>query len=323
MKKTLLFGCALALFAGCAQVSSSEYIRDHGQYGRTDGLSQRKDSEGFDLMINGAAQGSIGKAVYEDFTDYGDGDDWCMQSDYSGCSGTAGEVNQITFPSGNKLACQIMGTQTIEGAVDMDAGSLDIAGDQTDNDGVECAWGVHGASGGAFTVGTDGAFFTCVQMMIEETDGTDEFHFGFRRANDDDSDTGGFNQTFDNYHDLAAFSIITAANPAALQTSTIAADGGTSETDTTDTIADETRFDLCVFVSAAGVTTFYHDLSSAAASSFSDIRTPTASGTYTFTDGESVVPFMHMLQANADQTGEVDLYEWVAGYGTFPLTASE
>lgn len=321
MRKFFVLVAALvaAQFAGCAQVSSGDYIESYGQYGRSDGWFQSRKTNGFELMVNGAPGGSFGKAVYEDFTLYGDGDDWCVQSDYTGCSGTGGEVNLITFPSGNKLACQIMGTQTIEGAVDMDAGSLDISGDQTDNDGVECAWGVHGASGGAFVVGEDAAFFSCIQMMITETDGTDEFHFGFRRANDDDTDTGGFNQTFDDYHDLAAFSIITAANPAALQTSTIAADAATSETDTTQTIADETRFDLCVFVSAAGVTTFYHDLSSSAATAFEDLKVPTASGTYTFTDAESVVPFVHMLQANADQTDAVQVYKWITGYGTYPL----
>ena len=212
----------------------------------------------------------------------------------------------------------MMGTQTILGAVDMDAGSLDISGDQTANDGVECAWGVHGASGGAFTVGDDPAFFSCIQLSIADVSGTDEFHFGFRVANDGDTDTGGFNQTFDNYHDLAAFSIIAAANPADLNISTIAADAGTSETDTTVNLADAFRADFCIFVSAAGVATFYYDPVATAAAAFTDLRAPPTTASYTFTDAESIVPFIHMLQ-DTGLTEEVDIYSWVTGYGTYPL----
>lgn len=327
MKKIFLAGVAGAMLliapnANAAAVDSDEYIHEHGQYGRSDGPHQRKDSDGFDWFINGQRQVSTGKAVYEDFSEYGDGDDWCYQSDNTGCSGTAGEVDLIVFPSGNKLACQQMGTQTILGALDMDAASLDISGDQTDNDGVECAWGVHGASGGAFTVGEDPAFFSCMQLSIANIDGTDEFHFGFRVADDLDGDTGGFNQTFDNYHDLVAWSIIAAADPADMNISTIAADGATSETDTTANLDDAERADFCVFVSAAGAATFYYDITSTAATSFSGLHVAPTTAAYTFTDAESIVPFFHLLQANAAQTGEFDLHEWVAGYGTWPLDAA-
>lgn len=322
MKKIFLAGLVgilLSFNADAAQVNSSEYIREHSQYGRSDGPHQRRDSDGFDWFINGQRQVSVGKTVYEDFSEYGDADDWCMQSDWTGCSGTAGEVDLVRFPSGNNLACQMMGTQSILGAVDMDAGYLDISGDQTNDDGVECAWGVHGASGGTFTVGKDPAFFSCLQVAITNVSGTDDFHFGFRVADDLDGDTGGFNQTFDDYHDLVAWSIIAAADPADVNISTIAADGGTSETDTTVNWEDGDRFDLCVFISDAGVATFYYDNAATAAESFSDLKAPPTTTTYTFTDAESIIPFFHLLQGSSTQTGAIPAYEWVTGYGTFPL----
>jgi len=214
MRKYILAGLAgifsMILLTG-ATVDSDEYVREHSQYGRSDGPYQRKDSDGFDWFINGERQASTGKAVYEDFSEYGDGDMLCQQIDGTGCSGTAGEINLMTFPSGNKLACHIMGTQTIVGALDMDEASLDISGDQDENDGVECAWGTHGASGAPFYPGTDPAFFTCMQVSIANVSGTDEFYFGFRRADDSDGDVGGFNAAIDNYHDFVAWSFITAA----------------------------------------------------------------------------------------------------------------
>lgn len=309
---------ALALMFGCAQVSSDEYIQPQGQYGRTDGPVQRKDSGGFDWHINGQRMVSVGKTVYEDFSEYGDGDDHCVQADWTGCAATG--ANLVTFPSGNKIAAFGIVGQTIPGGVDMDAGSLDIAGDATENDGNELAWGTHGASGGAYTVGDDPAFFSCVQLAIADCSAfSDDFHFGFRVADDGDGDAGGFNATFDNYHDLAAWSILdTSCN---VSTSTIAADAATSETDTTIDLTDADRIDLCIFVSAAGVTTFYYDGAAVAASSFSDLKPAPAAGAYTFTDAESVIPFMHQIRA-ASPAGEVDLYEWVVGYGTFPLTAA-
>ena len=297
--------CALVLVIGgtikAADIDTSEYRKMFGLYGRADGMFQRRDTEGFDLHINGKRLASVGKAVYEDFSEYGDGDDWCMQSDTTGCSGTDTETNLITMPSGNKLACSIIATQTIEGAVDMDAGSLDISGDQTDNDGVECAWGTHGASGGSFTVGYDPAFYTCATLTIADASGTDDLHVGFRVAHDGDTDYG-FNKAFDNYHDLAAIGIVGNANPNNIYISTIAADAATSETDTTHNWADAAEHKLCVYVSAAGVTTFTID-----------DKPPATTATYTFTDAESVVPFIHLVQ-HGDLTEEVDLTEWEVGY---------
>ena len=89
MKRAVISILGLALVWGCAQVSTSEYVKEHSRYNASDGWFQRVNSRGFDLHVNGQRLVSAGKAVYEDFSEYGDGDDWCVQSDNTGCSGTA------------------------------------------------------------------------------------------------------------------------------------------------------------------------------------------------------------------------------------------
>jgi hypothetical protein len=293
---TLLAVLFLPALASATEVSPAEYRRIYGRYGKSDGPFQRLDTNCMDWFIDGHRGPSIGKCVYEDFSEYGDGDDSCVQADWTGCAATG--ANLIMLPSGNILASFAIVGQTVPGGVDMDAGSLDIAGDQTDNDGLELAWGTHGASGRPFTVGDDPAFYTCATVTVADVSGTDDFHIGFRVADDGDGDAGGFNATFDNYHDLAAIGPISGN----VTISTIAADAATSETDTTADLADAGSDRYCVYVSAAGVVTFTIDGNA-----------PPTTATYTFTDAETVIPFIHLLQAS-DLTGEVDLTEWEVGY---------
>ncbi len=75
----------LALGLMGAAVSSNEYKLMYWQYSRSDGLYQRLDNNGFDLHINGFRMNSISKAVYEDFTEYGD-------EDVIQVSGTAADI---------------------------------------------------------------------------------------------------------------------------------------------------------------------------------------------------------------------------------------
>ena len=286
-----------AVAAQATEVSPSEYRRIYGRYGKSDGPFQRRDTFGYEIITGNAVRGpSVGKPVYEDFSDYGDGDDACVQADWTGCAATG--ANLIFVPSGNVITSFGIVGQTVPGGVDMDAGSLDIAGDQTDNDGLELAWATHGASGRPMTVGTDPAFYTCATLTIADVSGSDDLHVGIRVLDDGDGDAGGFNATFDDYHDLAALSMLSGD----IYTSTIAADAATTETDTTANWADAAEHTLCVYVSAAGVATFKVDG-----------LEPATVGTYTFTDAETVIPFIHLLQAS-DLTGEIDLTEWEWGY---------
>ena len=86
--KAMVAVATLALMVGCASVSGSEYSPEHGQYGRSDGLFQRADTNGFDLFVNGYRMKSLGKTFYENFTEYGDGDLSCAQLDGTTCSVT-------------------------------------------------------------------------------------------------------------------------------------------------------------------------------------------------------------------------------------------
>lgn len=287
-----------------AQVDSSEYIMPWGQAARSDGMYQRADSNGLDWHINGYRLNSATKAVYEDFSEYGDGDDWCMQADWSGCSTTDTETNLVGFPSGNKIA--VMNILTNDTGVDMDAGSLDISGEQTDDDGLELAWGTHGATGAPFTVGTDPAFYACATFVIADASGVDDFHFGFRVVHDGDTDYG-FNKVYDDYHDVAAIGILGNNNPGKIYITTAAADGGMTETDTSSTWVDGAEHRLCTYVSGAGVATY----------TFDNLEPPTTAS-YTFTDAESLVSFIHLVQ-HGDLTEELDLLEWEVGYGAAPF----
>lgn len=209
----------------------------------------------------------------------------------------AGDINQAYTTDGNVFDFFAMSTAaTQDTAPVMTAVGLNIAGDQHDNDGLEMFGGMTGASGRPFVVGTDPAFKFCAYVKIQDGNGTDDFHIGFREAEPP-------NVTFDNYTDLASIGIVTVANPALLQLETIIGDAATVTTDTTDTWADATAKKFCVLVDAAGVVTYTNDGAA-----------PTQTAAYTFADGLLVIPFIHFLQANAAQTGTLEILEWEVAY---------
>jgi len=283
----------LVTAASCAQVSSDEYIKEHGQYGRSDGVFQRTDTNGLESMINGRRAGTVdSKTFYEDFTEYGDAGLYCVQDDWTDCQGGAGAENIIFFPSGNAIMQDSIVGQTVVGGVDMDAGSLDIAGEQDEDDGLEIfrGWGL-GPVGSPFIIGEDPAFYMCATVTVEDVSGVDDFHFGFRRA-------GAMNATFDNYTDCASIGPI--AGDVTIET--ILNNNATSTTDTTNDLDDGGTDTYCIFVSAAGVVTYTIDG-----------LAPKTTAAFTFDDGDPVIPFIHLLQA-ATLSGEIDLLEWEVGY---------
>lgn len=278
-----------------ASVNSSEYVREHGYSRRSDGVYQRRDTKGLDVHINGYRQMSIGsQCVYEDFTEYGAGDYGCLQSDLTDCSGSDGEVNYVSFPSGNKMMVVLIGDQT-QPAVD--AGSFDLAGDQANDEGAEFLWGVGEASGAPFIIGESNAFYTCARLTIEDASGTDDFMVGFRRYEAHDA-------AIDNNNDQAAIGIIGSANPNNIYIATADDGGSHTETDTTQNWADGATHKLCTYISAAGVVTYTIDDSA-----------PVTTAAFTWDDADPVIPFIYLLQ-HSDLTGEVDLLEWEVGYGT-------
>jgi hypothetical protein len=223
-----------------------------------------------------------------------------IQADGTIASGTAQEVN-ILHTAGTRFAYAPMGTQTITTPV-IAAGvssavCLNIGMDQTDNDGVELWHGLYPANGRPFIVGKDAAFYMEIDVSVADVSGTDDFAFGFRRAEAPRANV-------DDYLDAAAFNVISGD----VYIETILNNAATSATDTTDNFADGERHAFKVLVSAAGVVTFQHDI--AASGTFA---APTVTATYTFDDGDPVVPFAYFLNAS-DLAGVVGVYKFGADF---------
>jgi len=214
-------------------------------------------------------------------------------------TGTAGDLNVISLMSGTKLGLWVIGTQTIVAPVVL-AGGLDISYDQTDNDGIELFTNTFPASGAPLTVGADAYRFTCA-LNIADVSGTDMLFCGFRlRENAYQTAMTGY----DTYFGLGS---TTEANPMALYVREELNGGAGAETDTTDTQADGVTLWVQVDVSTAGVATVKHADTRAA------LATPSVTSTFTFDAGDSIVPTLRILQANATQTGVVKLIHWEAG----------
>lgn len=304
IKLVAVAAVALAAPAFAGQISNSYRSISPNQPfgGKSDGVFAGKASlyQNEMYLVNDGSRTPMGLAYYMDFTSDGDGENLqCIQNDGTAYDGTEFAVNLCTTSHGMFAAIPTSG-QTIP--PDMDAGSLDLAGDQTDNDGWE-----YQATGPllgkrAFAVGRDGAFYTCAKMAVADVSGIDDFHIGFRKP----LTAVAIDSAWD---DNESFYVIGWDGTAASQTIDTEQDddgGGTTTTAVVPatTIADATTFTACVFVSAAGV----------ASATFNGAAV--TGGAFTFDDGEPLVPFIAFVQANAAQSGEVDLYTWEAGYGT-------
>lgn len=243
-----------------------------------------------DLVVDGNTQPSLG--FLETFGEGANKGFMVLQLDGTVEDGTANVHNSIYVGNGHIINYVPIIGQTA--TIAMTANGLNIGLDQTDNDGAELYAGVNGASGHAAIIGTTPAFKASLTIQIADVSGTDDFHFGFRRAEQ-------VNATFDNYLDVASIGIVTSANPAAIQLETILNNGATTTTNTTDTLADATSVKLTVLVSATGVVTY--QINGVA---------PTTTAAFTFDDGDLVIPFIHYLQA-IDLTGDIVIEEFEYG----------
>lgn len=254
--------------------------------------------------VAGGATGQPQKEIVEDFENNYDAneDPAAMQVDGTAASGTAGEVNVLELHN-SRWGYSALGTQTITVPVMITDAvnsltALNIGMDQTDNDGVNIWTHYWPASGSPFIIGRDAAFYAQLKFSIADVSGTDDFHFGFRRAEIP-------NAAFDNYLDAAGFHV----NSTTLNLETILNNGATTTTDTTDAMADAARtYTFKVLVSAAGVVTYQHDITTEGT-----LAAPTTVAAFTFDDGDPVVPFIFFLNAS-DLAGEVAIYKFEAGY---------
>lgn len=200
-------------------------------------------------------------------------------------------ISLLTFSDGVKLAHVALLAQDI--GPDMDAGGLDIAGDLTDNDGVELLSGMYGASGRPMVPGVDPAFKFCATVDVTDISGSDTFYVGWR-------DVTAPNATFASYNSYA----VVGHNVGDTITLTEDDGGGTTTTDLNDAdLTDDSGFvKYCALVSDLGV--FSPTINGA---------TPSNAASYTFDSGQQIIPIIHYLHGS-DVADEIVLTEWEVSY---------
>lgn len=203
-------------------------------------------------------------------------------------TGTTGDENVMVFEE-NIFEYHVLGTQSIL-APHLIAEGLSIEMDPTDDDGIEVTQGITARSRSAFVVGTSPPFFLRVKFSIEDVSETDDCAVGFRLAE-------AYQANIDDYRDWCAFNV--QAGVINIETEVDA--GTTDTTDTTETWTAAQTKTLTILVDANGVVTFQKDGIA-----------PTTTFAFTFTDGDTVVPFFYFLHLNTS-ANDVVLVSWECG----------
>jgi len=213
----------------------------------------------------------------------------CQSRGGGAASGTGGDEN-IMICDHSIMEYYMMGTQSILEPVKV-ADGIDVALDQTDNDGAEFTMGITAFNKHSYTIDTD-AFYAIWKFTIAVVAGTDDFAVGFRADE-------AYDGTLLNYIDYAVLNV--QAGDIIIETDLN--NGGTPDaTDTTDDWADTETHTLEVYVDITGAVTYKIDGAA-----------PTVTKAFTFDTGDVVVPFFHFLQANAAQTGVVIWHSFECG----------
>lgn len=243
------------------------------------------------------------KIVSADWTDCTTADDPVLSEfDYTVAPGTTSSLNIATAFNGTRLGYWVLGAgQTILGPVGGSTG-LNVACDQTDNEGLEVFsnWGP--ADGCPLSVGTDPAFYFKCKFKIATINGCDDLFVGFKKVE-------LVNANMEDYNTYAGLGLNTAATPGLIKVRDELAGAGVVNTSTTQTIASDTYLTVEISVSAAGVTTFKHD---AASPGF--LAAPTTTHAFSFADGDNLVPTFRFLHANAAQAGAITIQDWEVGF---------
>lgn len=199
-------------------------------------------------------------------------------------TGTAGNTNAL-LTGKSAFRWNVIGTQTILApTLDPNGFGLNLVQDAAvAGDGLELTVGDPLYSPMSFVIGTDAAFFIQATFKVQDASGTNPLIIGFRKA-------AAYNATLANYTDFASIGIVGTSNPNKIVAQTQIATGGVVATDSTQTIADATAFQVKVMVSATGVVTYQYNYAA-----------PTVVAAYTFANGLTVVPFIRFTQA-ADLT---------------------
>jgi hypothetical protein len=169
---------------------------------------------------------------------------------------------------------------------------MGLHADDADNEGMELTQGTVDGSPGAFTIGTSPAFYAAARFAIGDITDADEVAFGFRvaQAYDDSS--------FENYTDFYVINVDNGDfySETSLNTTTDV-DADIAEVDWTDNQVHTIE----IRVSATGVATAYIEGALEA-----------DAVTFTFDDGDVVVPFLFML-SDAAGDPDVDVVFWESG----------
>lgn len=245
-----------------------------------------KAAAGF-LSVNHETQNRINRLhTYETF----DANPVTSKVAGGAATGTAGDRNVLNVGSSLFEYC-ILGTQTIL-APSLTATGLDIAMDQTANDGIELNHGITAKQRHSYIIGTDGPFFFRVKFKIGDVSGTDDCAIGFRKVEAN-------RPNIDDYLDMAVLNVISGD----IKIETILNNAATTTTDTTNNWADGETHELKVKVSAAGVVTYEIDGVA-----------PTATAAFTFDSADVVMPFLYFLN-DTDLVDTLELIEWEVGLG--------
>ncbi len=248
------------------------------------------------------AKGVLRPHVFIDFSSHtvtGVSDSGLVQQDGTAGVGTGDELNVLHCQNGDRLIWEAIVTQTI--LPDIVAAGLDVAGDQTADDGFELYGNMLQATGKPFVAGVDAPFFFRCKFTMTDAglNGTDDFHVGFRQNE-------LCRPAFDNYRNAAALGCTVADGTVDIET--ILANAATVTTATGDTLTSATATQFAVYVDEDGAVTYKHDIASAGT-----LAAPTTVAAVTLTNGVAFVPMMRMIQA-AGLVTDLTIQEWEVGF---------
>lgn len=183
-----------------------------------------------------------------------------------------------------------IGTQTLFMPT-LVANGVNVAGDQTADEGFAITQGITAYSKHAYTVGTSAPFFARLKFSLADVSGTDDCSFGFRKAE-------AHQAAIDNYDEMASLNVISGD----IKIETILNGNATVTTDTTDNWADLATHTLEVRVDLAGAVTYRID-----------DKKPTVTAAFSFDAAEVVVPFFQFIH-HTDLCDTIVLQEWEVGY---------
>ena len=177
---------------------------------------------------------------------------------------------------------------------------LNLQGDAAtaDNTGLEIVFGGSQFGGyGACTIGTHALTFDATFHSIDWTD-QDAVTIGFRKAQEFDTGHGAIlaAATGDpGYTDFCAFGVQSADD---VQIATALNDGSRTYTDSTEATAASKNHRFKIDVTSAGVVTYSHI--GGQVMDAGTLAAPSTTATFTFDDGDTVVPYLIIQSTNAN-----------------------